>query len=1044
MGKLSFVLLFLLSIFIISCSSNGQNPVTPSDPSDDITPMPQSDNEGVKHQLLGSWTVDFDIKNLTATLSQDRTLNQHYNVTTIIPAPVITVNSFDPVSETVDVDVMIYNPYLKDVYDVRLILYTDVAGHMLLNDDNWTALYDMPDGLPANPFKAYAKYAQNRKFGGTERHSENLQIKCPGNNYSVQFAIDASYPGNCTEPYLMENFTQETFYDIQNSPAEVSIQVYDWQDDVNRVELMCSGISGVDIVSLVHDSGAIWKADIINLTGASAGEYQGYIAAYSSGSGNLALYEPVLITVTENHFCNGEDEIEPNNDCMRASIAVQNVEAHGCVQEDVDSIDQWSVEIYQNGIYEIYVKNRSAGDVDFGYTNEDCSQWYGGSGTHGAGQDEWVSGISLNAGIYKIHVVSDNDSGPYAPPRNYGFLVTRIDVDTGSPVWDSTIGIKSVLEGSERVTVSWGKATDRLTPPVSYLLYIDQDSDPWDTTPVIRTETNPYTFTGLTGGQTYWFGVRCQDSYNPPNIDTNTVVLSATPGDVTPPDWTSTVGITNTLQGNEKVTVYWGTATDRFNQPVEYLLYADDDNDPWDQVPVIRSNNNPYTFTGLTDGQTYWFGVRCRDSHVPPNVDTNNVVMSSIPGYDIFPPVWDSTIGITDTYPDDSQVTIYWGTATDEMSPPVEYLLYIDQDNYPWDQVPIIRSTNDPYTFPGLINGTTYWFGVRTRDSNTPPNVEMNEVVKSEKPNPLLLREVGSINSGARAIDFNENIACFALGDHVSIYDVSDVSSPDQVGSIPACATDLAMEGFYACLVCPTMNLTTGALVIYDVSDSSSPQEVSHMSFGAPPDNIEIINHYCYVNPITMNEYWEKVGSVHQIDLTDPYNPVIVDGVDCADTLQSDNAGYLSTVLYRFDPEHPQYDRAEIAVWDGHNPPGFPQKFSDELVHYGNNFGARESGNGYFYYFRTEDGITEFRVVDLSSGQIIARPQLHPTGYMKSIEDMLFFSRGNRVEIYDVSDPTNPSLISTQNTGIPVELINYHNGYVYITGGSETKIFEFL
>ncbi len=198
--------------------------------------------------------------------------------------------------------------------------------------------------------------------------------------------------------------------------------------------------------------------------------------------------------------------------------------------------------------------------------------------------------------------------------------------DIAPPVWVDTVGITAATAGVGQVTVEWGTATDADSPPVEYLVYVDTDTNPWDTQPIVRSTSDPYIADGLTVGDTYWFGVRCRDSANPANVDENTVVLSAVPGnqaDMSPPVWDDTVGVIGVTAGEGSVTVEWGTATDLESPPVEYLVYMDTDIDPWDVEPIVRETNDPYTFENLRYGDYYSFGVRCRDSAEIPNVDRN-------------------------------------------------------------------------------------------------------------------------------------------------------------------------------------------------------------------------------------------------------------------------------------------------------------------------------------------------------------------------------------------------------------------------------------
>jgi len=314
--------------------------------------------------------------------------------------------------------------------------------------------------------------------------------------------------------------------------------------------------------------------------------------------------------------------------------------------------------------------------------------------------------------------------------------------DKEPPVWDSTTGITNAVPSEDGITVYWGTATDKDSPPVYYLLYMDTDNNPWDKTPIIKPTNAPYKFSGLSENLIYWFGVRCMDSAIPPNVDTNTNVTqsyisSGNGGDVFPPVWDSTIGVVSLDAGGEQVTVHWGTATDANTPPVGYRVYMSEDGYPFDDYFVTLPNNNPYTFTGLENGRTYWFGVRAFDNVKPPNVDSNIVILYTVPdsgGIDDDPPHWDTTIGVTALESDDASITVHWGTATDDETPPVSYLVYLDTDSNPWDQTPVILPNNNPYIFNGVDNKQKYYVGVRCQDSWYPPNIDSNTVVKSIKP----------------------------------------------------------------------------------------------------------------------------------------------------------------------------------------------------------------------------------------------------------------------------------------------------------------------
>jgi hypothetical protein len=292
-------LILILIVSLSGCSKSTSSVISPEVTTNDNLPsilIPDTDISN--HNLGGIWSVEINADFKTIRMIEYRDASLHFNVTRFIPSPQIVINGYEPSTNILDVDVTITNPYPVDVYDVRLIIFTDSAGHKLINDDGWTTLYDIPSGLPINPFKAYVKDIQDRKFAGNLQYTENLQILLPGGNTNVTFAIDASYPGNCEEPYKISDFTQDLIFDFIGSSTSVQVDIFDWQDDVSAVNLYCPAITGTTLVAFSHVSGNIWELELVNNTGAAYGEYEGFIQAASANSGTLALYDNVKIDIT--------------------------------------------------------------------------------------------------------------------------------------------------------------------------------------------------------------------------------------------------------------------------------------------------------------------------------------------------------------------------------------------------------------------------------------------------------------------------------------------------------------------------------------------------------------------------------------------------------------------------------------------------------------------------------------------------------------------------------------------------------------------------
>lgn len=206
--------------------------------------------------------------------------------------------------------------------------------------------------------------------------------------------------------------------------------------------------------------------------------------------------------------------------------------------------------------------------------------------------------------------------------------------------------------------------------------------------------------------------------------------------DQTPPAWQGAPGIQSASPGNGKVLIGWTPAVDTESPPVTYLLYWAESslginwNTPQQQIP---EGTTSFLVEGLTNDVEYVFGVRAKDSASPPNVTTNTNTLTATPSasaVDTMPPIWQGPEGIQSAIAGDGQVTISWTSAVDEDSPPVVYMLYWAESSagIDWESAPQreISEGSTSSVITGLANGVDYVFGVRARDSASPPNVTSN------------------------------------------------------------------------------------------------------------------------------------------------------------------------------------------------------------------------------------------------------------------------------------------------------------------------------
>jgi hypothetical protein len=442
-----FILLISLT-FLLGCS-RGSSTIIPDDATYDSLPaVTDAGQTGMDsdRQMQGMWETSFDLEGVGNLIGQSvpiepiRTADLHLNVRPFIKTPKIFVRSWNPTTETLDLDVLIENTSIYNGYDLRLIIFRDTIGHKLLNPDNYTHLWDIPEGTYSNGFIAYAKDNTNRILQAGEWKTERLQILCPGGNFSIKFAIDASWPSNCEEPYMMNNFTQGMLQAYQGATSNIAVDVYDWQDNVDSVRIQCSAITGQTDTYMTKISGTKWGVELINNNAVPEGDYFALIAATSAGS-----IDPLI------HIVNVTVSPEVGNGWAQTWGGVGADEGYGVAVDDAGSIyttgvfestvdfnpDPVEEEVRtSNGLGDAFlVKFNQYGDFQWVKT------WGGVSGDVGYDVEIDKMGNILVAGIFRGTVNFDTVTGP------------DIHVSTGGSDCALT---KYTPDGDYIGTITWG------------------------------------------------------------------------------------------------------------------------------------------------------------------------------------------------------------------------------------------------------------------------------------------------------------------------------------------------------------------------------------------------------------------------------------------------------------------------------------------------------------------------------------------------------------------------------------------------------------
>ncbi len=298
-------------ILLPGCSSNSSNPVMSDtalseNPTLDQPQTPSGNSVPSAGRFLwGIWNLSFDPATTEVMVEPAREGSAHFDITAMLIPPQcgdcvkVEVTDFYPVSGTLYADITLRNPTAFDGYDVRGILYTNDVGHELRNPDAWTKRFDIPGGSSLNPFIAFADDIDHRKFAAFASHTREYRIDVPSPpQYDViTFAVSVSYPDNCLEPYAIDNFDQGYFYEFQDCETEIQVDVFDWQNDVDKVTLVAPEITGEEFTQFHHHWGNIWKLTLVNKMAVPPGFYKVRIIASSANSGAVALYDYVNIYV---------------------------------------------------------------------------------------------------------------------------------------------------------------------------------------------------------------------------------------------------------------------------------------------------------------------------------------------------------------------------------------------------------------------------------------------------------------------------------------------------------------------------------------------------------------------------------------------------------------------------------------------------------------------------------------------------------------------------------------------------------------------------
>ena len=280
----------------------------------------------------------------------------------------------------------------------------------------------------------------------------------------------------------------------------------------------------------------------------------------------------------------------------------------------------------------------------------------------------------------------------------------------------------SISNQNQTSTVIWTEPSDNGGSPISSynLQYSTSSSGPWlPSTPYnVTAETTSYTFTDLTNGTLYYFQVAAVNSSGVGTYSAQTTISRAMPSSApVPPVITSSMS-----NQNQTSTVSWTEPSDNGGAAVSSynLQYSTSSSGPWlPSTPYnVTAATTSYTFTGLTNGTTYYFQIAA------VNLTNGQGAYSQQTAISIALPstIPSSTVITSSTSNQNQTSTVSWTAPSDNGGAPVSSynLQYSTSSSGPWlPTTPYtVTAPITSYTFTGLTNGTLYYFQVAVVNSS--------------------------------------------------------------------------------------------------------------------------------------------------------------------------------------------------------------------------------------------------------------------------------------------------------------------------------------
>ena len=307
-------------------------------------------------------------------------------------------------------------------------------------------------------------------------------------------------------------------------------------------------------------------------------------------------------------------------------------------------------------------------------------------------------------------------------------------------------------------------------------------------------------------------------------------------------------------------------------------------------------------------------------------------------------------------------------------------------------------------TYPLLGNGTTY-YGMTSFNNTLYVSDPFYGIEIFDVSNPLNLVLLGSYETSCNDIKYFNGYVFVPDGTGMVIIDVSDPVNPEFVSEyegVGHVSSDLKVSGSYCYLS------TAIGLYVLDVSNPTLPVlvGVNQPSSGADL-HLEIKGNYAYVT--------NYIEGLRAVDISDPTNPV---------TVSNSNPAYFNNLALDGNYIYVADDQYNLKIFDISNPASLNEVGSLNFPAPRDYTSGIAASNGYVYVSQYEAGLKIIGVSDPTQPEQVAT-------YTQNVElthldlqgDYVYtcdlFQTTNRVDIFDVTDPLNPEIVGVKTFSDP-------------------------